>query len=104
MVYTLGFFHNLEGENLGECRQLMADIASEGYHYEVSSADSIQFVFDDIAQQVSGGEYVYIKIACPVDVTVQKDGEVLRSEKKIRIFEQALEHCPLMEKKMRLRF
>ena len=82
MVYTLGFFHNLEGENLGECRQLMADIASEGYHYEVSSADSIQFVFDDIAQQVSGGEYVYIKIACPVDVTVQKNGEVLRSEKE----------------------
>ena len=82
MVYTLGFFHNLEGENLGECRQLMADIASEGYHYEVSSADSIQFVFDDIAQQVGGGEYVYIKIACPVDVTVQKDGEVLRSEKE----------------------
>ena len=59
MVYTLGFFHNLEGENLGECRQLMADIASEGYHYEVSSADSIQFVFDDIAQQVGGGEYLY---------------------------------------------
>ncbi len=82
IVYTLGFFHNLEGENLGECRQLMADIASEGYHYEVSSADSIQFVFDDIAQQVGGGEYVYIKIACPVDVTVQKDGEVLRSEKE----------------------
>lgn len=82
MVYTLGFFHNLEGENLGECRQLMADIASEGYHYEVSSADSIQFVFDDIAQQVGGGEYVYIKIECPVDVTVQKNGEVLRSEKE----------------------
>lgn len=82
MVYTLGFFHNLEGENLGECRQLMADIASEGYHYEVSSADSVQFVFDDVAQQVGGGEYVYIKIACPVDVTVQKNGEVLSSEKE----------------------
>lgn len=79
LLYTLGFFHSLTGDELTEASQLMTDIASAGYYYEVTDADSVQFVFDDIAQQVSGEQYIYIRIECPVNVTVTADGETLSS-------------------------
>ena len=40
------------------------------------------FFFDDIADMINGQKYIYIKIACPVDVTVKSGGETLTSEEK----------------------
>ena len=37
------------------------------------------FFFGDIADQINGQKYIYVRIACPVDVTVTYDGETLCS-------------------------
>ena len=58
----------------------MEALASDGCHYEVADADDLQFFFGDIADQVNGQRYIYIRIACPVDVTVKYKGEKLCSE------------------------
>lgn len=79
-LYTLGFFSEVEGEELSQAQQMLGDMASPGYHYEVESADDLVFFFDDIASQIGGTKYVYIRIACPVDVTVKSNGEILTSE------------------------
>ena len=72
LVYSLGFFHNCSSDELAAGQSLMEEIASPGYHYEVTDSDSIAYVLDDVAQQVGGNQYLYIRIACPVDVTVEK--------------------------------
>lgn len=77
-IYTLGFFSDVSSKS--ECQSLMNGIASEGCHFEVTDADSLVFFFGDIADQISGEKYIYIRIACPVDVTVSYDGEELSSE------------------------
>lgn len=79
-IYTLGFFTSVDSTELFSAQQLMENISSPGLHYEVDSADDLVFFFDDIANQISGTKYVYIRIACPVDVTVTCDGETLSSE------------------------
>lgn len=76
-IYTLGFFENVDSYELSGAQQLMEGIASPGLHYEVTTADELVFFFDDIAGQINGTEYVYIRIACPVDVTVSSGGETL---------------------------
>ena len=76
-IYTLGFFDALG--NRTSAQYLMERLASEGCHYEVSSADDLVFFFEDIAGQINGQKYIYIRIACPVDVTVTYDGETLTS-------------------------
>ena len=78
-VYTLGFFSDIEGSERTDAQHLMEQMASPGLHYEVTDADSLIFFFDDIANQISGREYVYVRIACPVDVTVTSGGETLSS-------------------------
>lgn len=77
-IYTLGFFENMN-QNKSSAQNLMEHLASEGCHYEVSSADDLVFFFEDIADQINGQKYIYIRIACPVDVTVTYDGETLSS-------------------------
>ena len=77
MIYTLGFFENL-GDKSG-AQQLMEDIASEGCHYEVANADDLIFFFQDIADQINGQKYIYVRIACPVDVSVTYNGQTLSS-------------------------
>ena len=77
IIYTLGFFSSLN--NAGEAQRLMEHIASEGCHYEVEDADDLVFFFDDIASSISGEKYIYVRIACPVDVTVRYKGETLSS-------------------------
>ena len=79
LLYTFGFYHNLDGGELVSCKALMDAVASEGYAYVVSDAAEVVLYFNDVASQVSGERYIYIKIACPVDVIVKKDGEVLSS-------------------------
>lgn len=88
-IYTLGFFEHVEeystsfwGDHVSkaDAQALMEGIASEGCHFEVVNADDLVFFFDDIANQLSGKNYIYIRIACPVDVTVKYNGEILCSD------------------------
>lgn len=77
-IYTLGFFSSLSTKTNEQ--MLMEKIASEGCHYEVDDAGQLVFFFDDIADQIRGTKYYYIRIACPVDVTVKSGGEALSSK------------------------
>lgn len=81
-IYTLGFFSSLEEGERASAQSLLAQLASEGHHYEVDDAENLVFFFDDIADMINGQKYIYIKIACPVDVTVKSGGETLTSEEK----------------------
>lgn len=83
-IYTLGFFSYLYDEDKIIPQQMLQDMASPGCHYEVQNAEDLVYFFDDIALQIGGAEYVYIRIACPVDVTVSKNGETLSSAREER--------------------
>lgn len=76
-IYTLGFFKSVGEKSAPQA--LMEKIASDGCHYEVSDADSLVFFFGDIADQINGQKYIYVRIACPVDVSVTYNGETLDS-------------------------
>lgn len=78
-VYTLGFFSDMYPGSKSEPQWLLERIASEGCHYEVTDASDLQFFFGDIADQINGVRYNYIRIACPVDVSVEYNGESLSS-------------------------
>ena len=93
IIYTLGFYHNLYGDEKLTCQKLMTDIATPGYDYVVGNSDDLDFtvgdpgselyeIFDDFADMVNGKRYINIRIACPVDVTVSYGGETLSSAKK----------------------
>jgi len=77
-IYTLGFFSNISDK--ASAQNLMGAIASEGCHYEVAEAESLVFFFGDIADQIGGQKYIYVRIACPVDVTVTHNGETMTSK------------------------
>ncbi|MDE6851451.1 MAG: VWA domain-containing protein, partial [Lachnospiraceae bacterium] len=79
-LYTLGFFSAVSEEERLGAQNMLEKMASPGYHYEVESAEDLVFFFDDIASQITGKQYVYIRIACPVDVKVKSQGEILSSE------------------------
>lgn len=80
-IYTLGFFSSM-GSDKSSAQLLMEGIASDGCHYEVADADDLVFFFEDIADQINGQKYIYVRIACPVDVTVTYLGESLSSSDK----------------------
>ncbi len=80
IIYTLGFFEAVGSYNKVSTQSLMEGMASEGCHYEVADADSLVYFFGDVADQISGQKYIYIRIACPVDVTVKYRGETLCSD------------------------
>lgn len=80
-VYTLGFFEDM-GDKKSSAQYLMEKIASGGCHYEVANADDLVFFFEDIADQINGQKYIYVRIACPVDVSVTYKGETLNSSEK----------------------
>lgn len=77
-IYTLGFFASVSGSKSAP-QLLMERIASEGCHYEVANADDLVFFFGDIADKINGQKYIYVRIACPVEVTVTYQGETLSS-------------------------
>ena len=77
LIYTLGFFQN--PDNRAAQQELMQRIASEGCHYEVDSAENMEVVFADVSQQITGERYIYIRIACPVEVLVEYEGRRLSS-------------------------
>ena len=78
LIYTLGFFENMGGEK-SSAQYLMEKLASDGCHYEVANADDLVFFFEDMADQINGQKYIYVRIACPVDVSVTYNGETLDS-------------------------
>ena len=76
-IYTLGFFHSLSSK--AEPQRVMEGIAGEGHHYEVESAEDLSAFFADMADEINGTKYVYLRAACPVDVRVTSGGETLSS-------------------------
>lgn len=76
-IYTLGFFGSLYDKTSPQL--LLERIASEGCHFEVENAEDLVFFFGDIADQINGQKYIYVRIACPVDVTVKYNDEILCS-------------------------
>ena len=73
-LYTLGFNLDASGQNL------MRSIASEGCYFNVANEDDLKGFFEDIAAEINGVRYTYIRVACPVDVSVARNGETLSSE------------------------
>lgn len=80
-LFTLGFFESLDDKVSAQA--LMEGIASEGRHYEVENAENLFYFFEDIADQINGQQYIYIRIACPVDVSVSYEGETLSSNETL---------------------
>ena len=83
-IYTLGFFEDID--NVSEAQRVMEGIASPGCHYEITDPNDLVFFFGDIAEQINGEKNIYIRIACPVDVEVSYNDELLTSdsEKAVR--------------------
>ncbi|MBQ6586522.1 MAG: VWA domain-containing protein [Coriobacteriales bacterium] len=78
-IYTLGFFSKMKDADKERGQRLLASVASEACHFEVDDAESLQYFFADIADMANGVRFSYSRIACPVDVTVECNGEVLSS-------------------------
>ena len=85
-VYSLGFFHDMEFDDIAFCGRVLNDLQNAGF-YAVQSAEDLDFVFEDfITEDIIGGDgetvappdtrdpdahdRTVITIACPVDVTV----------------------------------
>lgn len=77
-LYTLGFFNALSGDELVGAQDLLERMATQGEHFEATGTNLEDF-FTAIANQLSGARYTYIRVACPVDVTVVSEGQVLTS-------------------------
>ncbi len=78
IICTQGFFSSLTSEK-SDAQALMEALASEGYHYEIDSENDLIDFYNDLADQISGQEYIHQRIACPVDVSVTYNGETLDS-------------------------
>ncbi len=77
-IYALGFFQGM-GYGVSSAESLMNQIASEGSYFNIGSSEQLKLFFGDISDELSGTKYIYIRIACPVDVTVEFNGQVLSS-------------------------
>lgn len=79
-LYSLGFFHDLNGDSLIFATELMSQLTNQedGYH-EVVDAENLQFAFGDISEEIIDGSKIVINIACPVDVSITYNGETLSS-------------------------
>lgn len=79
-IYTLGFFSEMDNEEIAQAQEMLEKMADPGYHYEANSDGGLVQFLNDIANQIGGKQFVHIRIACPVNVTVSHDGEELSSE------------------------
>ncbi len=79
-LYSLGFFHGLYGDEKDFATALMKELTNQndGYH-QVDKAEDLQFAFGDISEEINIGSKIVINIACPVDVKVSFEGEMLSS-------------------------
>ncbi len=80
-LYSLAFFHGMEYDSLQYGRTLMQQLTNKGDdgYYEVEDAENLQFAFGDITEEVDNGSKIVIHIACPVDVNISYNGEMLSS-------------------------
>lgn len=51
-IYTLGFFHFLEGNDRSFGEKLLKDVQNKGY-YDVQNPDDLEFVFDELADTIT---------------------------------------------------
>lgn len=73
-IYTIGLDESEEGH------ALMLAVASEGCHFEVSDIDKLGGFFADVASEVSGVRYLFVRVTFPTDaarVSVSCEGETL---------------------------
>lgn len=56
-IYSLGFFHRLQGNSLVFCQRFMKDIASEDKYYEVVDVEDLEFVFGEISAEITVEPY-----------------------------------------------
>lgn len=54
-IYSLAFFHSLNGAELRFGHKLMFDIQNSGY-YEVIDPDELEFTFDEVADDITNGD------------------------------------------------
>ena len=81
----IGIFRKHGEATNHRAQYLMEQLASDGCHYEVANADDLVFFFEDMADQINGQKYIYIRIACPVDVSVTYNGETLNSAEENQV-------------------
>ena len=80
-LYSLGFFHSLDGETLAYGSELVSQLTNqENGYYQVEDASNLQFAFGDIGETITDGSKIIINVACPVDVKVSCNGEYLSSD------------------------
>ena len=84
-IYSLGFFHNIDKQFYAEEYNLAVDLmksiaTTETDYHLVEKAEELQFAFGDIQDTISDGSRIIINIACPVDVTIEYDNDVLTSD------------------------
>ena len=72
-IYALGFNESASGQDL------LRGIASDGCFFSVQAASDLTNFFRDIVDAINGVRFMYVRVACPVDVTVSYDGETLSS-------------------------
>ena len=77
-IYTLGFFQNLDTEK-AQAQAFLEDMATEACHYEVHKPEDLTYFFGDMADQINGVSFVYIRADGPVHVTVTANNETLCS-------------------------
>lgn len=77
-LYTIGLFSNLS-EKSG-IQSFIESVASEACHYEIDNDTVMDDIFSDIASQITGEKYMYIRIDGPADVKAVLNGEVLSSK------------------------
>mgnify|MGYP001777634038 CR=1 FL=1 len=72
-IYALGFNESASGQDL------LRGIASDGCFFSVQAAGDLTNFFRDIVDAINGVRFMYVRVACPVDVTVSYNGETLSS-------------------------
>ena len=72
-IYALGFNESASGQDL------LRGIASDGCFFSVQAASDLTNFFRDIVDAINGVRFMYVRVACPVDVTVSYNGETLSS-------------------------
>lgn len=73
IIYALGFNEGTQGQ------ALLREIASDGCYFSVQDTDDLEDFFGDIVDSINGIKSMYVRIACPVDVTVSLGDETLSS-------------------------